>query len=298
MIATAIALIATSAHTTGGTACVVVTIASSAGKQLAGQRAKEQRAEEQTAAEARAERDRRANRLQQHQHGDVGQGVRRADHDAQRAMSRRQHRRRDQRHQAEREAGERWPQPDRHVAVAERRLGQRDAAHHRDADQRAHHAECQQRDVVHRFDRAGHLHLQVERRGAERVDHGVGDDRGDRDRGKGGQRVGADDQLERVEGAGQGRVEGAADRPRRAAADQQAHVVAAQAEAAAEARGDGGADLGVAALQPDRGADAVRHHRLQHDDDAVVQRHAAAIQRIGLDRVDRAARAGSARPGS
>ena len=85
-------------------------------------------------------------------------------------------------------------------------------------------------------------------------------------------------------------MEGAADGPGRAAADQQAHVVAAQAEAAAEARRDGGADLGVAALQPDRGADAVRHHGLQHDQDAVVQRHAPAVQRVGLDRVDRAAR--------
>ena len=112
-------------------------------------------------------------------------------------------------------AGAGRAQPDRHAAAAEQRLGQRDAAHDGDADQRADHAERQQRDVVHRLDLRRHLHVQVERRAAERLQHGIGDDRGHRDRREGGQRVGADDQLEGVERAGQRGVEGAADRRRR-----------------------------------------------------------------------------------
>ena len=56
--------------------------------------------------------------------------------------------------------------------------------------------------------------------------------------------------------------------------------------ARAEARGDAAAELGIAGLEPDRGADAARPDGLRGHDHAAAKRHAPAVQRIGLDRVD------------
>ena len=106
-------------------------------------------------------------------------------------------------------------QPDRDAALAEQLLGQRDAAHDGDADQGADHAEGEDRDVVERVDTRRYLQHEIERRAAQRVDHGDRDDRGDGDRGEGTEGVGADHQFEGVEGAGQRRVEGAGDGRRR-----------------------------------------------------------------------------------
>jgi hypothetical protein len=75
-----------------------------------------------------------------------------------------------------------------------------------------------------------------------------------------------------------------------------AQVAPAQVEDDAEARGQAGADLGVAGLQPHRGAAAVGDHRLQANQHAVAKRHAPAAERIGLHRVDRGARAAPAPP--
>ena len=172
------------------------------------------------------------------------------------------------------------------AALAEQLLGQRHAAHDGDADQGADHAEGEDRDVVQRLDARRYLQHEIERRVAQSVDHRDRDDGGDRDRGEGAEGVGADHQFEGVECAGQRGVEGAGDGAGGAAANQQAQVVAPDAEHAAEARRHRRADLGIAGLQPDRGADAVRQDRLHHDDQAVVQRHAPAVQRVGLDRVD------------
>ena len=56
---------------------------------------------------------------------------------------------------------------------------------------------------------------------------------------------------------------------------------------AAEIRGERGADLGVARLEPDRGARAGRGQRLHPDPGTVAERHAATVEGVGLDRVDR-----------
>lgn len=57
------------------------------------------------------------------------------------------------------------------------------------------------------------------------------------------------------------------------------------------AGGHAAAHLRVARLQPDRGAEPVRHHVLGRHDGAVAERHAAALERVGLDRVGRHLRA-------
>ena len=114
----------------------------------------------------------------------------------------------------------------------------------------------------------------------------VAEQRRHADRGQRGDRIAADDQLEAVEGAAQRRAEGAGDGRGGAAADQDAHVAAAQAKRLADLGGDAAGELGIAGFQADRGADAARPHGLRRHDQAAAQRHAAAVQRIGFDRVD------------
>ena len=102
----------------------------------------------------------------------------------------------------------------------------------------------------------------------------------------GRRRIAADDQFEAVKRAGERRAEGAGDAGGGAAADEDAQVAAAQAERIADARGDAAGKLRIAGLEPDRRADAARPYRLRRDDDAAEKRHAAAMQRIGFDRID------------
>ena len=98
--------------------------------------------------------------------------------------------------------------------------------------------------------------------------------------------VAALDQLEAVEGAGQRRVEGGGDRRRRARRHHHALVLAAQMEITPDHGEDAGAELAVAGLHADRGAAGVGHHGVAGEPHAVAQRHLAAVERVGLDRVD------------
>jgi hypothetical protein len=68
--------------------------------------------------------------------------------------------------------------------------------------------------------------------------------------------------------------------------DQGAHVGPAQVQPLAGERGDGRPGLGVGGLQPDRGPDPVRQQGLAADEGAVADRQMAAVQGVGLDRVD------------
>ena len=120
--------------------------------------------------------------------------------------------------------------------------------------------------------------------------------RGGEDRSGVGERIGADDQLRRVESAGQRRAERRRDRAAGAATDQQPQVLAAQPQRQAEARSDRAADLGVARFESDRGAGAIGNHRLRADDQAFADRHAAAAQGVGFDRIDRARQLPDASP--
>ncbi len=125
-----------------------------------------------------------------------------------------------------------------------------------------------------------HIGRADDRLGGER-----GHERGGEHRPGDGERIRADDQLESVEGAGQRRAEGRRDRAAGAAAHQHAQILAAQPPADAEPRGEAAADLGVAGLEADRRAATVRQHRLRRDEQALLERHAAAAQRVRLDRV-------------
>ena len=172
--------------------------------------------------------------------------------------------------------------------MAEQSLGEGHAAHDRDAQKRAQHAQGEDGNVVERHDLGG-KQAEFEQLAAQTLGDGARDEGGDGDGAEGADGIGADNQFERIEGPGQRRVKGAGDRRRRAAADQQAHVVAAHPEGVPGAGGEGGADLGIRRLQPDRGADAVGDDGLQHHDEAAGERHPPAEQRVRLYRIDRAA---------
>lgn len=103
---------------------------------------------------------------------------------------------------------------------------------------------------------------------------------------QGGDGVGADDQLEGVEGAGERRAEAGRDGPGRTAAHQGAQVAAPHLEGDAEPRGEAGGDLCVAGFEPHRGAGPVRDDVLECEVEAVAQGHPAAMQGVRLDRVD------------
>ncbi len=118
----------------------------------------------------------------------------------------------------------------------------------------------------------------------------IAGDRGYSNRRQAGRRIAADHQLKSIERARQRRPERAGNRGRGAAADHDSLIGTAQMKGAAQRGGDARGQLGVAGLQPDRGADAARPHRLQRHDDTAAKRHPPAMQRIGFDRIDLARR--------
>ncbi len=125
---------------------------------------------------------------------------------------------------------------------------------------------------------------------AERAGGKHGADRGGDDRHKTERCVSANDQLEAIEGAGQWRLKRRRDGARRAAADKRAHVAAAHPKHGAEKRTEARTDLRVAGFKPrPRGAKPAGDDSLQSDKATVDERHAAPMQRIGLDGIDRPA---------
>ena len=104
-------------------------------------------------------------------------------------------------------------------------------------------------------------------------------------RGDVGDAVGADDDLEGVEGAGERGAEGRRDPRPRSGAHEGAQIAAPQVERAAGERGQGPAQLGVGRLQPHRGAEAVGDDALDADEQAVARGHPPAVQGVGLHRV-------------
>ncbi len=122
---------------------------------------------------------------------------------------------------------------------------------------------------------------------AQRLDDQGRGERGGENRAGVGERISADDQFRRIEGAGERRAKRRRDRPAGAATHQDAQVLAAQLQRQADARGDGGADLRIARFEPDRRAAAVGDHGLRGYERAFADRHAAAAQGVGFDRIDR-----------
>ena len=201
-------------------------------------------------------------------------------------MARRHDLRRYYRHQADDETAEHGaheraqPEPREHV------LADRHAPHQNDAQHRREQAERGGKHDIVTGD--GHLlgtdHAELGRLELSRDE--IAHQRRDADRRQTVRRIAADDQLEAVKGAGERRAECAGNAGGGAAADQDAQVAAAQPKRIADARGDAAGKLRVAGLEADRCADPARPHRLRRNDDAAEERHPAAVQRIGFDRID------------
>jgi hypothetical protein len=115
--------------------------------------------------------------------------------------------------------------------------------------------------------------------------------RGGSDRDQRRQRIAADNQLERIEGTGERGVERGRDGRCGTAPDKDPQIVAAQLEQPAERRGGARTQLRKGGFETDRGADPGRQHGQQRQPQTVDQRHAPAMQRVGLDRIDDVARA-------
>ena len=182
----------------------------------------------------------------------------------------------------------------RHVGRRARRansdFAKRHAAHENDAEQCGEQAEHRRNDEIVTDDR--HLlrpdDADLGRR--KPVRHLEANERRYGDRRQTVGRIAADNEFEAVEGAGERSAERAGNAGRGAAPDQNAKIAAPQTEGSADARGDAARSLRVTGLQADRGAYAARPDCLQRDDHAAGQRHAAAVQRVGFDRVDLAVR--------
>ena len=133
------------------------------------------------------------------------------------------------------------------------------AAHDGDADQRSQQPErCRKRQVV-----AGNCDdiraEDVQRSRGELLRHQQADQRRDCHRGQARDRIAADHQFERIEGAGKRRPEGAGDASRGAAPDQHPQVAASQAESLPDEGGDAAGELGIARFQADRCTDPLDH---------------------------------------
>ena len=111
-------------------------------------------------------------------------------------------------------------------------------------------------------------------------------DGGDDHRRQRRQRIGADHQFERIERPRERRIERRRDRPRGPAPHQQPQIVPPNPKAPPGAGSQRRPDLRIARLKPYRGPHPVGPHRLAHHDQAGVQGHAPAMQRIRFDRVD------------
>ena len=172
------------------------------------------------------------------------------------------------------------------LQAAEQSLAQGDAAHDHNAGRRAQKPDEGRDDEV-----VGRDHYPLWRNNAElsrrkRLRDEVADQCGDGDWRQAVGRVAADDELEPVEGTGQWRAEGSRDTASRAATDQYAKVGPPQPKCHADARRYAAGKLRVAGLEPDRSSDTARPHRFRRNNDAAEKRHAAAMQRIGFDRID------------
>ncbi len=112
----------------------------------------------------------------------------------------------------------------------------------------------------------------------------------DRDRREAARRVTADDQLEPVERTGERRTKRTGDAAGGAAANQDAQIGAAQPECETKPGCNAARELGIAGLHSDRSTDPARPDGLQRDDQTAGERHASAMQRVRLDRIDFAIR--------
>ena len=202
------------------------------------------------------------------------------------AVAGRHHLRRYQRQQADDEAADHGAQRRPQAQTHEELFAQRHTAQQRNSEHGGEEADGGgNNEIVGRHDHlVGRDNADLDRR--KRVRDEVADHRRDCDRRQAVGRIAADDELEAVESAGERRTEGAGNSSGSAATDQDTQIGAPQPECRADARGKTARQLGIAGLEADRGADPARPDGLRRDDDAAEKRHAAAMQRIRLDRID------------
>ena len=110
-----------------------------------------------------------------------------------------------------------------------------------------------------------------------------GGDRGHHDRRQSPCGVAAQDQLIAVESARQRRIEGGGDSGARSRRHKDPQIGAAQPEAMADPGIKTRAELAVARFHAQRRARAIRQHRGECQPQGIAQRHAPAMQGIGLD---------------
>ena len=169
-------------------------------------------------------------------------------------------------------------------------LAQCHAAHHQNSGRRAKKTDKGSDDEIVRGDRHRVGRNESDLARPQRVRHQVAEQRRDGDRRQAVRRIAADDQLEAVKGAGERRAERAGNSAGGATADQDAQVGAPQPKCHADTRGDAAGQLGIAGFDADRRAYPARPNGLHGDDNAAEKRHAAAVQRVRLDRIDLALR--------
>src|SRR6266700_2697433 len=99
-------------------------------------------------------------------------------------------------------------------------------------------------------------------------------------------RIASDHDFERIECSPKWRSECTRDRARRSAPNQYAQISAPEVEGTPDPRPNAARQLRVAGLETDRGANSTRPHGLQRHADASNERHAPAVQGVGLDRID------------
>ncbi len=121
---------------------------------------------------------------------------------------------------------------------------------------------------------------------AERVAGEIGGERGNGDRRQGARDVAPEDEFVAIERAGEGRIECGRNRGAGTRGHEHAQVRAAQAEHAAEPRKERGAHLAVGGFHAERRAGSVRDHRRGQEAQTGTDRHASAVKRVRLDRVD------------
>ncbi len=258
-------------------------------EEFADQGAQEQGGEKQAAAEAGGDRGRGGTGLHKHEQPKPPHRKRRVDHHSDRAVAGRQYHRRGERQYTDGRTANGRTQPARYAAPAEPALEQGHPTHDGDANQGTQHAHRENRHVVLR-QQPRRRQCQLERRGPQSMKYRHRDHGRHCDRSEGADGISTDDQLEGVKRPGQRPVESGTDCGRGAATHHQTLFTAAQVKRTPYARSEACPHLGITGLQSNRGANTIGQDRLQHHRDVVAHRYATAVERIGLDRVDRRAR--------
>jgi hypothetical protein len=178
------------------------------------------------------------------------------------------------------------PQERRQAQPIQHCLAERDAAHDHNACSRSRKTD----DARNREILAGHTRYiecsDSERTRLEQVGNEIAHERRQSDGSQACRGVASDNELEAIKRAGNGRPKRAGNGARRSASDKRAKIAAAQVKCATEPGRDPARKLRVAGLQPHGRAYSTRPDRLQTDVHAADERHAAAMQSVGLNRID------------